>query len=59
MGCLGGVWVKEDGLDFKMEEMGYLSELVGDEGVGLLVSGFRGVLDRVSREAYSFSPSSS
>jgi len=50
MGCL-------DGLDFKMEEMGCWSEFVGDEGVGLLVSGFRGVPGRVSREAKSCSPS--
>ena len=54
MGCLRGVY----DLDFKIEEMGSWSELVGDEGVGLMVSGFRGGRDRVSREANSCSPSS-
>jgi len=37
--------------------MGCWSELVVDEVVGLMVSGLRGVPDRVSREAKSFSPS--
>ena len=57
MGVLGGFWVEGDGLDFRIEEMGCLTEFVGDEGVGLLASRFRGVPKRVSREAKSFSPS--
>ena len=53
--CLGGVWVEEDGLDLRTGEMGCLSESVEGEEDDL-VSGFRGVPDRVPREAKRFSP---
>ena len=52
-----GVWIEGDGLDLKMEEMGSWSKSCEDKGMGLLVSGFRGVPDRFSREAKSCSRS--
>ena len=56
-GCLGGLWVEDDGLGLRTEEMDSRSESVEDEGEDILVSGFRGLLDKVSREAKSCSPS--
>ena len=54
--CLGGVWVEEDGLDLRTDEMACLSESFEEEEDDL-VSGFRGVPDKVSREAKRCSPS--
>ena len=48
--------MEEDGLDLRTEEMGCLSESV-EEGEDDLVSGFRGVPDKLSREAKRCSPS--
>ena len=48
--------MEEDGLDLRTEEMGCLSESVEEEEEDL-VSGFRGVPDRVPREAKRCSPS--
>ena len=53
--CLGGVWVEEDGLDLRTDEIGCLSESVEEEEDDL-VSGFRAVPDRVPREAKRCSP---